>query len=128
MTGKTKDYLIWIPSLALTLFMTTGAVLKFIHAPQLVTLYSRIGLHDRMALLGITELIFLSLFLWPRTMKMGFFFLTAYYGGAMAIEITLGMIPLAPAVILTIIWIAAFLRNPSLFWSAKKQNKVLASL
>ena len=78
MTGKTKNYLQWIPSLLIALFMTLGAIMKFIGTPPLVKLCSKIGLQNSMVLFGITELLIISLFLWPRTMKIGFFLLTGY--------------------------------------------------
>lgn len=122
MTGKTKNYLKWIPSLLIALFMTLGAIMNFIGTPQLVKLYSKIGLQNSMLLFGITELLFISLFLWPRTMKIGFFLPTGYYGGAMAVELSAGTVFIFPALILTIVWIAAYLRDSTLFKSRQRES------
>jgi len=115
MTGKTKTQLKWIPSLVIAILLTGGATMKFAHAASLVAQFSKIGFQDRMIWIGAMEMVFVGLFLWNRTMIVGLLLFTGYFGGAMAIEMSLGMLPLAPGLILTMIWIAAFLRNPSLF-------------
>jgi hypothetical protein len=47
-------------------------------------------------------------------MRLGFLLLTAWFGGAMAVELSHGSVFIFPAVILTVLWIAAFLRDPSI--------------
>jgi hypothetical protein len=122
MTSKTKTRLQWLPLAVFPAFLTFSIIMKFAHMPQLVALYSKVGFQDHMVLIGMIELLFLGLFLWSKTMRMGFFLFTAYYGGAIGIEISLGMVPMAPAIILTVIWISTYLRNPALFYFNKKQT------
>jgi len=47
-------------------------------------------------------------------MRLGFLLLTAWFGGAIAVELSHGNAFIFPAVILTILWIAAFLRDRSI--------------
>jgi len=103
MTSKTKTYAKWIPSVLVAFFMTVGAIMKLVHAPQLADKYAQMGLENSMALFGIAELLFISLFLYPRTMKFGFLLLTGYFGGAMGVELSSGGFFILPAVILTVI-------------------------
>ena len=102
--------------------------MKIAAAAPLVEIYSKIGLLPYLGSLGIIELLLVALFLWPRTMKMGFLLLTGYFGGAMAVELSHGSVFIVPGIILVLIWVAAYLRNPSLFRSANKPAQLLNSL
>jgi hypothetical protein len=55
-------------------------------------------------------------------MRIGFLLLTAYFGGAIATEITHGGF-IAPIAILTIVWIAAYLRKPEIFKGERRNAK-----
>ena len=63
---------------------------------------------------GSAEVIFSLLFIYPRTSKMGLLLLTAYFGGAIAAEIPFHQV-MAPMMPLALVWIAAFVREPSSF-------------
>ena len=102
--------------------------MKLAAAPSLVGIYSKIGLLSWLQALGAIELIFLTLFLLPRTMKLGFLLLTGYFGGAMAVELSHGSVFIAPGIILSVTWIAAYLRDASIFKSAGKQKTLVTSL
>jgi hypothetical protein len=101
--------------------------MKLASMPELVEIYSRTGILEYIKILGVAELLFIAAFLIRRTMKVGFLLLTSYYGGAMAVELSHGNIFIFPAVILTIIWIAAFLRDPSIFKSFQKQRQPMSA-
>ena len=128
MKSKTKQNLKWAPSVLIALVIAMGAVMKLMAAPQLVDIYSKIGLLRYIQILGITELVFVALFLWPRSMRIGFLLLTGYFGGAMAVEMANGNFFLFPGVILAIVWIAAYLRDASLFKMTQKQKAVLHNI
>jgi hypothetical protein len=127
MKQKTKNILKWIPSSLAAFVITVSACMKLAAIPQLVEIYSRIGILDYMKILGAAELFFVALFLIPRFMKIGFLLLTAYYGGAMAVELSHGNIFIFPAVILATIWIAASLRDPGIFKPYQKQRQSLSA-
>ena len=101
--------------------------MKLTAQPQLVEVFSKTGLLPYMKLLGVTELVFVSLFLWFRTLRIGMFLLTGYFGGAMAIELSQHIFFIMPAVILAFIWLAAWLRDNSLFGVAHKPVKTIAA-
>jgi hypothetical protein len=128
MKNKTKQILKWTPSVFAGIIITLGAFMKLAEAAPLVEIYSKIGLLPYLRILGISELLFVALFLWPRTMNMGFFLLTGYFGGAMAVEWSHGNFFVVPGTILSIIWIAAYLRDASLFKLANKQGGMLNRL
>jgi len=122
MNDKTKNILRWLPSFVIATQLTVSAVLKFTSFPFLVQSFTEIGLVQYLKIFGSMEILLEALFLYPRTMRIGFLLLTAYFGGAMAVEITHGTF-VAPVVILTLIWIAAYLRKPEIFKGNKNNIK-----
>ena len=104
---------------ALIIIMSASSKLAFV--PQLVEIFSKIGLLSYLNILGITELMFLALFIWKKTRKLGLLLLTGYFGGAMAVEISHGTFFIAPATILTLIWITAYLHDEKMFISENKE-------
>jgi hypothetical protein len=99
--------------------------MKLTTQPELVDVFSKSGMLPYMKGLGITELLFVSLFLWPRSLRIGFFLLTAYFGGAMAVELSQHIFFIMPAVILAMVWLAAWLRDASLFSAVHKQQTII---
>ncbi len=83
------------------------------------------GLENQIKLIGTIELILGILFLIPRTFSAGVLLLTAYFGGAIATHIEHGEANniVLPAIILLLIWIVSYLRNPAMFASLLK-NKI----
>jgi hypothetical protein len=120
MSSKTKNVLKWLPSFIIVCQLSVSAILKFAGFPFLVRSFSEIGLARYLKVFGCAELLLVSLFLYPRMMRIGFLLLTAYFGGAIAVEMSHGTF-IVPSLILTLIWIAAYLRNPAIF--SEKQNK-----
>jgi hypothetical protein len=121
MKNRTKNILTKALTVLVTLIITATAASKLAFVPQLVEIYSRVGLLPYMRVLGIIELIFLAAFLWNQTRKMGLLLLTGYFGGAMAVELSHGTFFIAPAIILMFIWTTAYLYDESIFRSERKQ-------
>lgn len=128
MKSKTKKNLKWTPSILVSLTIVSGAVMKLTAQPQLVEIFSKSGLLAYMKILGMAELLFVSLFLWSRSLRVGFFLLTGYFGGAMAVELSQHIFFIMPAVILALVWLAAWLRDGSLFSAAQKKQTVMPAL
>jgi len=122
MKSKTKQILKWTPSILAALIIVSGSVMKLTAQPQLVEVFSRSGMLPYMRALGIAELLFVSLFLWRRSLRIGFFLLSGYFGGAMAVELSQHVFFIMPAMILALVWLAAWLRDSSLFRSSQKQQ------
>jgi hypothetical protein len=125
MKSKTNKIFKWAPSILVTLIIVVGSFMKLTAQPQLVEVFSKTGLLPYMKLLGVTEFVFVSLFLWFRTLRIGLFLLTGYFGGAMAIELSQHIFFIMPAVILAFVWLAAWLRDNSLFGVAHKRQKTI---
>jgi len=127
MKSKTNKIIKWAPSILVALVIGAGSVMKLTAQPQLVEVFTKAGLVLYMKLLGVAELIFISLFLWPPTLRIGFVLLTAYFGGAMAVELSQHIFFIMPAIILAIVWLAAWLRDNSLFGIMHKRQKTIAT-
>jgi hypothetical protein len=125
MKSKTKN-LKWIPSILVALVIVMGACMKLTSAPPLVEIYSKMGLLPYLKTLGVTELLFTGIFLYPRTMRIGLLLLTGYFGGAMAVELSRGTVFIFPAAILAFAWISAYLRDHSLFLGDHKTEGEVA--
>ena len=125
---KLKTRVTWVFAALLSTGIATGAVLKLAAFPPMVAIYSKTGMEQYLKVLGSAELIFLTLFLFPRTMRIGFFLLTAYFGGAMAVELSHGGYFMMPAIILAFVWIIAYLRDASLFQQTLTQKNTFTSL
>ena len=128
MKSKTKMTFTRTLLVLVALIISAGAILKLANLPQLVEIYSKIGMLQYLKILGIAELLFVSLFLWPKSMKLGFLLLTAYFGGAMAVELSHGTIFIAPGCILAFVWVAAYLRDASIFRSVNNIGTVGESM
>jgi len=127
MKSKTRNILKWAITGITTLIVTMIACLKLVAFGPLVAIYSKIGLQAYIQILGVSLLLFLSLFLWKPTMKIGLLLLTGYFGGAMAVELSNGTPFIAPATILTLIWVSAFLRDASIFKASIKNERLATS-
>ena len=121
MKNKTKIIVTRTLTGLIVLIIVMSAAGKLAFAPQLVNIFSKIGLLSYIKILGIAELLFLSTFLWEKTRKLGLLLLTGYFGGAMAVEMSHGTFFIAPATILTLIWITAYLLDERMFVSERKE-------
>ena len=124
---KTNKIIKWAPSIVATLIIGAGSIMKLTAPAPLVGLFLKTGLLPYTKLLGAAELVFVSLFLWTRTLRIGVFLLTAYFGGAMAIELSQHIFFIMPAAILALVWLAARLRDSSLFGIVHKTQRPIVA-
>lgn len=110
-----------VPALAICGGLAIGAVLKIAGVHPMTPHFTEMGLRPYLNVLGCVELFCISLFLFPKTIKVGLLLLTGYFGGAIAAEIPYHLM-LAPAVVLLLVWTVAFIRMPQLFLEAKKTS------
>lgn len=89
---------------------------KLTFQPNVVDPMQAMGLNENhIYMLAAIEIIALVLYVIPKTVKIGFLLLTAYYGGAIAFNLT-SPIDMIPAIVFTIIiWVLTYIRMPSIF-------------
>jgi hypothetical protein len=109
---KIKKNTAWIIAgllTALFLFSATGKL--FLHPEQM----EQMKLGDWRIIIALGEITSALLFLFPKTNKFGTLLLSSYMGGAIIIHMTGEMSILMPSVVLILIWIVLYLRNPGIF-------------
>ena len=119
--NKRKKALKLIPAIIVSLFMVMSASMKLSGVEELTSHYAEIGVLQYIKLLAVVELILVALYLNPKTMKAGFILLTAYFGGAIATELSHGSSMILPMIVLILIWGATYARDKSIFKATKKK-------
>lgn len=108
-----KIIIISITVITIGMVVMSG-VMKLIGAPQSAKGLEDVGVGDFRIWLGLAEVIFAGLFAYDKTSRIGFILLASYFAGALATELSHHM-TLNSLVPLSLIWIAAFLRDKSIF-------------
>lgn len=117
MTTKTTRTISTIVMVIPSLMLLMSSVMKLIGAQQIVDGLTKGGLGNYITLFGLIELTSVALLWIPKTRNIGFFLVCSYLGGALSIELASAQPPSA-AILLTMVWIAAFFRDKSLFLPA----------
>ena len=99
------------------LIIVFSGLMKLAEAEEVIKTLTNLGVADYIPVLGIMEVVFVALFVFPRTMRLGFILLSCYFSGALATELSHDGAPLNPLLPLILIWITAFLRDKSIFIS-----------
>lgn len=120
---KKLNWLVWVLIALPSLALAASALGKISGAAPVVANMTKIGLGDTYTLLGALELLIVVLFVYPATRNIGFFLVCSYLGGAMATHATHGESALAPAIILSLAWIAMFYQKPYLFWGDTNRSR-----
>jgi DoxX-like protein len=108
-----------IPTLLIAGMLTISGILKIAGIHPMLDHFITMGLSVMMVkVFGAAEVIFCLLFIYPRTTKIGLLLLTGYLGGAIAAEIPFHQV-MAPMMPLALVWVAAFVREPSNFLPVK---------
>ena len=110
--SKSSKIVSWIIAgllTALYLFSASGKL--FLHPEQM----GQMKLGDWRVIIALGEITSALLFLFPKTNKYGTLLLSSYMGGAIILHMTGGMSIAMPTVVLMLVWVVAYLRNPELF-------------
>ena len=110
--SRTNSIIAWVIAgllTALYLFSASGKL--FLHPEQMEGL----KLGDWRVIIGLGEITSALLFLFPKTNKYGTLLLSSYMGGAIIIHMTSALSIFMPSVVLILVWVVAYLRNPELF-------------
>jgi hypothetical protein len=123
MTDRTRTILFWFVTGTITLGFLFGSFANLTGDPAIKAGLSKVGWAEFQTPLGISMLVYATLFLLPPTRKVGFALMSAHLGGSIAIEIAQGKIPpLAPIVMNILLWTGFNLRYPEVFRMADKTS------
>lgn len=112
-----------VTTLAILMVILSG-VMKLMQGELVVTTLTKVGVGPYIIMLGLMEIGFATLFLFPKTMKLGFILLSCYFAGAMAVDLSHGGSLLNAAITLALIWVAAFLRDRFIFLSRGNEKQI----
>ena len=111
--SKKRKIIGWILSGFLTALFLFSASGKF-SMPEMAANFTEWGLGNWIIIIAIGELISALLFVIPKTNIFGSFLLSSHMGGAIVTHMSHGESFIVQSVILILVWIAAFIRNPEL--------------
>jgi hypothetical protein len=111
--SKTRKITAWIIAGLLAALYLYSASGKFLHPEEM----DKIHLTNWRIIIALGEITSSLLFLFPKTNLYGMFLLSSYMGGAIIIHMTGGISIAMPVVVLILVWIGGFLRNPQLLGS-----------
>ncbi len=120
--GKSRRIAAWVLTGLLTLLFSFSAVMKLAAAQPVVEVFTKWGLTNHLMLIGIGELVSALLFAIPRTHSLGVLLLSAYLGGAIVTHMQHGEPYVSPGVVLLLVWITAYLRQPEMFQSLRERT------
>ncbi|MES2734613.1 MAG: DoxX family protein [Bacteroidota bacterium] len=98
-----------------------SAFMKLKGGEEIAANFAKLGLTGKELLIGIGELLTIILFIIPRTSSLGVLLLSAYVGGAIVTHMAQGESYLFPSILLVVVWIANWLRNPEMLASFTKR-------
>jgi len=109
--SKARKITAWVIAGLLTaLFFFSSSAKLFFHPEQMGLMH----LANWRVIIALGEIGSALLFLFPKTNIYGTLLLSSYMGGAIIIHMTGGLSIVLPSVVLILVWIVGFLRNPEL--------------
>ncbi|MFL9833659.1 DoxX family protein [Chryseobacterium terrae] len=108
-------------TLLVTLMVGINGLMKVIQLPWSVEGMIKLNLLNATTPLGVIEIIYIILFAYPKTMRIGFILISCYFAGAMATELSHDGSMINPAIPLILIWITMLLRDPSFFFGSNNK-------
>lgn len=94
------------------LFLLFDSTIHLMNIPPVVQAFARLGVPDSLALaIGVLELVCVILYVIPRTAILGAVLLTAYLGGAVAINLRADYPLYFPVIVGVLVWTALYLSD-----------------
>lgn len=106
------------------LIVALSGVMKLIKNEEVVSKMTSVGVGNYITILGVMEIAFITMFLFPKTMKAGFILLACYFSGAIATDLSHGLNSIATAMPLVLVWVSTYLRDRSIFLPFKEKGKM----
>jgi sugar phosphate permease len=117
--SKGRKIASWVLIGLLSAMLMMSAIMKLMSGPDsdMGKMAAMMGYDGWMKAIAVGELISAILFLIPRTSSLGVLLLSAHLGGAIATHLTHGDKFVVQTVLLLLVWVANYLRNPEMLAS-----------
>ncbi|GET29297.1 DoxX family protein [Prolixibacter sp. SD074] len=110
--SKTRKIAAWVIAGLLTaLYLYSASGKLFLHPEQMEQMH----LADWRIIIALGEIVSALLYLFPKTNKFGTLLLSSFMGGAIILHMTGGISLALPVVVLLLVWVGFYLRNPEFF-------------
>ena len=110
--SKMTKIVAWIIAGLLTaLYLYSASGKLFLHPEQM----EQMNLGDWRIIIALGEIGSALLFLFPKTNRFGTLLLSSYMGGAIIIHMTGGISIMMPSVVLILVWVVFYFRQPEFF-------------
>ena len=122
-TSKARKVTTWIFVGVMSALFIMSASMKLMAGAnaEIAQNFIKWGLDDKLMLIGMGELIAAIFFLIPRTSSLGVLLLSAHLGGAIVTHMSNAEMFIPQIVMLLLVWIANYLRNPEMLSSFTKK-------
>lgn len=111
---KAKKIIGWVLTGLLSALFVFSGIGKIMGAPEVADGFNKMGLGDKMALIGAMEIAIVLLILIPRTGVLGTVLMTGYVGGIILAHLMGGMSIGLPIAFGVLFCVAGYLRFPEL--------------
>ena len=111
---KVKRIITIVVALLAVGMVVMSGIMKLAGSAEVIKMLDAVGVGQYRIYLGLAEIFFAALFAVPKSMKIGLLMLTAYFGGALATEVS-HHVTLNAMTPLVLVWLAALLRDKSVF-------------
>jgi len=111
--SKTRKIIGWVIAGLITALLLFSAMGKFT-MPEMAESFTKWGLGDWRTIIAIGEIVSALLFLFPKTNIFGAFLLSSHLGGAIVTHMSHEESFMFQSLILILIWVTTFVRNPEL--------------
>jgi hypothetical protein len=119
--SKGRKIAAWVLVGLLGALFIFSASMKLKGGEEIAANFAKLGLTGKEMLIGSGELIAALLFIIPRTSSLGVLLLSSHMGGAILIHMGQGESYTFQSIILVLLWVANWLRNPETFSSFTKK-------
>jgi len=123
---KAKKIVTIVFTVLTCLMIASSGLFKFLGGEEVKAGLGALGVGAYIPYLGAMEIVFVVLFAFPKTMKIGFLLLACYFAGALATEISHNGAVMNAMIPASLVWITAFLRDPSIFIDLSRENNLQA--
>jgi DoxX-like family len=124
--SKTRKIAGWVLASLLFALLLMSGVMKILASgssdSEVVKSIIKYGLEGKIILIATGELASALLFLIPKTSSLGTLLLSSHFGGAIATHMEHGEAYFSVVVILLLVWVTNYLRNPEMLSSFKRKK------
>jgi hypothetical protein len=104
---KYNKYLVWTVVLLPSIVLLMSVYFKFFPPPEAIAGFEKMGYAKHRIWLAWLELFITLAYIVPASRRIGFYLLASYMGGAIALHVGMGDIPLLQCGLLALLWVGA---------------------